>query len=145
MVILIGTPIHSGLQFRTITIQDFTLVQVGQSLLLAYHLSTTLIGITHITLICMCIYMRTITVITQDTPHGHGGFHAAVNINVNKNINLKKNNKRDLPGNRQTTNTKIDKKKMDNKDFNRFKANDSHKGNWTKAKNKNTLSRGKRN
>lgn len=79
-------------------------------------------------------------------PHGHGGFHAAVNINVNKNINLKTNKKRGLPDKRQTNNAipKIDKKKIDNQDFNRFKASDSHRGSWSKGKNRDISSRNKR-
>lgn len=81
-------------------------------------------------------------------PHSHGGFHAAVDINVNKNVNIRAKRNPDRPNRpskRQTTTSrsKMSNKKLDNRDFNRFRATDNHTGNWTKNK-KGGFNRGKR-
>lgn len=73
-------------------------------------------------------------------PHSRGGFHAAVNVNVNNRDRSPMN--RSLPGNRQnlsgdklnSSNMKIDKDKFKSKDLNRFRASDSHRGNWSKKR-----------
>lgn len=70
-------------------------------------------------------------------PHGHGGFHAAVNVNVNKNINIGKNQtpdrKKDLPGDigRDKPNLELGNSPRDKGNFDRFKASDNHRGNWS--------------
>lgn len=73
----------------------------------------------------------------QRHPHGHRGFHAAVNVNVNKRVNVRSRQARDNRSNRTGTirnspsKLELGKERDRSQNFERFKANDNHRGSWS--------------